>query len=315
MSDFFGSLVSGIFDIAGDETQAGRDRQAQRHADDMTRLYAENSIQLRAADARKAGISPLVALGSPGISPPPITVGQADAGQAMSHAGQNIGSAVARMTDTGQKAKDQAELGLVHAQTAESDARRDLYVSEAAKNRQAGLTGMGIQNERGTILPEGQVPNTPGSGVPIGMIDVEAPKVQSPKINHPETLAGINPSMEEVIMPGNLPFTMPKTQGNSPEETISEMSTGAWIGLLLQNQRLYGGNWLKDFVLQRYFGKRPEYNYKQSKDIPQPAGSYHPPRKPYMWEGDNWDFLGGKAKKRLERQKKLRQSKNKPFKP
>lgn len=68
----------------------------RRHADNQTKIqkeFAQKGIQWRAADAEKAGISKLYALGANTASYSPVSIG-GGTGDALSAAGQNIGRAI-----------------------------------------------------------------------------------------------------------------------------------------------------------------------------------------------------------------------------
>jgi hypothetical protein len=83
----FGSIlgsVADIFGISSASRDAKKNRQAQEEAN-------RNAIQWRVADAKKAGIHPLYAMGNPGISHTPV---YSSAGEHMSSLGQNLGRAV-----------------------------------------------------------------------------------------------------------------------------------------------------------------------------------------------------------------------------
>lgn len=60
--------------------------------------FAQNSVQWRAADAKKAGISPLFALGMSPVSYSPSSVGDTSLSSAMSSMGQDVGRAVSAAT-------------------------------------------------------------------------------------------------------------------------------------------------------------------------------------------------------------------------
>lgn len=71
-----------------------------RHQERLQREYAQNAIQWKVADAKKAGIHPLYALGAPSMSPSPSSVGGSSG---MSDMGQDISRALsAGMSREGQ---------------------------------------------------------------------------------------------------------------------------------------------------------------------------------------------------------------------
>lgn len=80
-----GSIISGIGSVVGGlfgANSASKDRKSQKE-------YAQNSVQWRAADAKKAGLHPLATMGYSGSSYSPV--GDGGAGAAISQAGAQIG--------------------------------------------------------------------------------------------------------------------------------------------------------------------------------------------------------------------------------
>lgn len=86
------SLLGGLFGMS----QA--DKQAQ-----MQKEFAQNGVQWKVADAKKAGIHPLAALGAQTISYSPMSVGM-DMGTGIANAGQDIAQGIHRTRTQSQKA-------------------------------------------------------------------------------------------------------------------------------------------------------------------------------------------------------------------
>lgn len=88
-----GSLISaGASLLGGWLGRSSQEEQAARNAA-LQREFAQSSIQWRVADAKKAGIHPLYALGAPSISPA-VSVGGDPLAAGIAQAGQDIGRAV-----------------------------------------------------------------------------------------------------------------------------------------------------------------------------------------------------------------------------
>lgn len=85
---FGGSIIDKIF---GD---SAADKQA-----DLQKEFAKNGIRWKVADAKKAGIHPLYALGAQTTAYSPVSVGSTD----FANAGQNLGSAIQAMTTPKEK--------------------------------------------------------------------------------------------------------------------------------------------------------------------------------------------------------------------
>lgn len=251
--------------IAGGLISRDANKDIANEANQLQIYAMQHGISDRVADAKRAGLHPLYALGAPPMNMNPIAI-QDTLGPAMVQAGQSIGSSLSRMSSTAEREKEQLELAALRANINESDARRQLLISEAAFKAQAGMISapappLGIHQEgKGPIsnpaVSSGQAPN-----VPAGFYEVKPAPVTSPKVGWPNVAAGINPAYEERWLTPNLPMLLPITQGEGPEELISEMSAPAWLGLLLYNAQIYGPAWLKDMMAFRYGGEAPTNKY------------------------------------------------------
>lgn len=247
-----GGVISDLFNKENIEDQIAAQREVQ-----------QNAISWRVADAQKAGIHPLFALGANTPSTFPIAL-DSRIGEGLARAGQDIGGAVHRMLDREGREKHQMDMALGQAQLAESDARRLMYLSEAGRTRQepaAPIPGTGPQIEgKVSVGPkmtiDGQDYTVPGTGA----IDVKPVEQLSAKALEESVVAGEHPGYKEYIYRG-MPMLVPETAGESVEEIISEMSLPAYLGLLSLNNKVYGGNWLRDHLSLRYGGKEPTEFY------------------------------------------------------
>lgn len=268
LGELTGALISGGLSLTGSLfSDASQRRNIQKQLD-FQRETQQNAIKWRVKDAQEAGIHPLFALGASTPSSFPVAM-DTRVGEGLRDMGQSVGTAVTRVLDTQNREKHQLDMALGQAQLEESDARRQMYLSEAAKNRQvpaAPLPGLGVQREGsidlgGPIDIDGQSYDVPGTGA----IDLQAVEQASHKEGFPEVVAGEHPFYQEYNYRG-MPFLMPTTQGESPEEILSEMSFPAYLGLLMLNKNVYGGNWLSDFVKARYGGSTTKEHYPSIKD-------------------------------------------------
>lgn len=98
------------------------------------------------------------------------------------------------------------------------------------------------------------------------MINLKPAEQLSAKKGHPEASAGINPAYQLRYMDQGLPMYLPIAEGDSPEETIQEMSFPTWAGLLMRNARIFGPGWMQDMIKSRYLGEKPKghYNIKET---------------------------------------------------
>ena len=114
MGDFFGSLIGAagnlLGGILGQNTQSNIAQQNLAFQEQM----ASSGIQMKVADARKAGISPLVALGAQTFNPSPVSV-SSNFGEGVSAAGQNLGRAVSSLMPDQKSRADQLNEELLQA--------------------------------------------------------------------------------------------------------------------------------------------------------------------------------------------------------
>lgn len=143
-----GSVIGGLF--GSGESRASDRRQYQKEKE-----FAQNSIQWRVADAMKAGIHPLYALGNPGIQAGPSAYG----GGNYAGMGQDISRAITAAMD--RKEREAAARTMAETQAINNDrtkAEADLYRAQAlslmARNQdnQAGPPAPGYrQSEKEAV--------------------------------------------------------------------------------------------------------------------------------------------------------------------
>lgn len=127
----FGGIASGVLGALGGALDASHDRDLARMNQNWQREVYQNQIQWKAADARKAGLHPLAALGGGAYSASNVASSPGSSyASSLGKLGQSIGDAfTAYMTrdeaaalaaSEKQKADDKAaaDVGLVKAQTA-----------------------------------------------------------------------------------------------------------------------------------------------------------------------------------------------------
>jgi len=148
---FFGDVLEGLGNMAG---VASSDKWANKNLD-LQRDAAKNSIQWRVADAKKAGIHPLYALGNPGISISPVSN---DAPAYMSAVGQNISRAVTAGLTAGERKREAAQAALrAGVQFDQETTRRDLE-NQLLRAEIAKL-------DRSQVGPPAPTVNPPGAAV------------------------------------------------------------------------------------------------------------------------------------------------------
>ena len=136
MGDFFGSLVGAagslLGGILGQNTQSDIAQQNLQFQE----FEAAHGISQKVADAKAAGINPLVALGASTFNPSAVTVGNA-LGEGVSSAGQDVGRAVSALMPNEKSRADQLNEELLQAKidNVNADTTHQMFVnSQVAKN-------------------------------------------------------------------------------------------------------------------------------------------------------------------------------------
>lgn len=179
-----GAILGGLSSLAGGflNSQSAKDQMA------MQMKFAKNAIQWKAADAEKAGISKLYAMGAPTMSYSPVSTGM---GNAVSMAGQNIGRAIDAYTGpSGKIGTIQAEIGAAQLDglKIDNEIKRTELLSRQALATQPG-TGPGIADSTTTSIM-GQGDSLGGRNSPIKL-----QKDLEPVGHTPEKSYGVNPEV------------------------------------------------------------------------------------------------------------------------
>jgi len=123
-----GNIIGGLMGFRDKD----KDRQKQKE-------FAQNAIQWKVSDARKAGVHPLYALGAQTNAFAPVSVGGTDLGAGIAAAGQDVSRAVAANSSTATKAS--AYQSTVEALTVQRmGLENQLLGSQIAKINQTGVT-------------------------------------------------------------------------------------------------------------------------------------------------------------------------------
>lgn len=91
---FFEASLGFLGGVLGSNKEANTEKDITREQLLSSKEYAQNGIQWRVEDAKKAGIHPLAAMGLPLASAPTLSVGNSSFTDAYASMGQNIGRAV-----------------------------------------------------------------------------------------------------------------------------------------------------------------------------------------------------------------------------
>lgn len=90
-----GAIIGGIGSVLGGLINSSSQKAANAENIKYQKQFAQEGIQWRVADAEKAGIHPLYALGAQTTAFAPSSVGDTSLGNSLASAGQDIGRAVA----------------------------------------------------------------------------------------------------------------------------------------------------------------------------------------------------------------------------
>lgn len=151
------SLVSGAGSLAGGLVDNYFNQKASNKSYKFQKKVLQNQIQWRVADAVKAGIHPLAALGVNPASGPSVSVGSSSLGQALSDMGQNIGRAAEAYLTPEAKAASRAQL-----------------LSEENIGLQNDLLRAQIAGANKALLTQGATPGV-ASSIPVPVVGGKLP--------------------------------------------------------------------------------------------------------------------------------------------
>lgn len=96
LGSLFGGQMAGRGQIKGGKIAAKATLKANRQNLRWQKRFAQNAIQWKVRDARKAGIAPLAALGAQTVAFSPSFVGATQAGQGVADAASSMGQGISR---------------------------------------------------------------------------------------------------------------------------------------------------------------------------------------------------------------------------
>lgn len=159
----------------------------------LQKEFAQNGIQWKAADAAKAGIHPLYALGANTVSFSPVSVGStADSsmGNAVASAGQDIGRAMAASSSE----KTRAAATLTALQLERGALENELLRSQIARMKGQIGPGMPIPGQTNAVIPgQGNSQLTSANSMPG--VEVQPAKITVEAPSRPSQEAGVIPDV------------------------------------------------------------------------------------------------------------------------
>lgn len=211
-----GALIGAGTSILGGILGNKSANKAQKQEYQRQKEFAQNGIQWKVADAKKAGIAPLAALGGSSVSYSPQSIGGGDYG--VSQAGQDIGRAIDATRSPGQRADAYTRT----AQALELERgglQNELLRAQIAKLNQAGHPpGIAVDSEGYTI------PGQPNSGIPGVQVQPSKTTVVTPGV--PSTQAGTIPDMQyaDTVGGGYYPVASADVKERIEDSLIPELA-------------------------------------------------------------------------------------------
>lgn len=180
-----GDIISGGLKLLGGFMDSQRqDENAERNIA-LQREFAQNSIQWKAADALKAGISPVYAMGAPTTSFSPISLGGGSSlGSALGSMGQDVSRAVASGSDSQQRVGQVSQL-MEKLTVERASLQNDLLRSQIARLNQSTAP---------TPPLVGPPPNSM-DGLRAGSVKVDPSKTEATAPGAPSQAAAVVPDV------------------------------------------------------------------------------------------------------------------------
>lgn len=152
------AIISGASNIIGG-LLGSRDRAKDLK---FQKAAATQGVQWKVADAKKAGIHPLYALGAQTFNPTPVSTGSADLGSGIAAAGQDLARGITAASDSNQRTNAYTAASQTLA-LKRADLENQLLASQIAKINQPG-TPPAPQSLSSRYLIDGQ------GSLPMGIV-------------------------------------------------------------------------------------------------------------------------------------------------
>lgn len=172
-------FITGMFNREADSDWRNQQMQMARQQEQLQREFAQSGIQWRVADAQKAGLHPLAALGNQGVSFSPVSMG--DGGGAkwdFGNMGQDIGRALkSAMSAEDRDEKEMRDLTLERAKLQNDVLRQELNSKAMRESRQGGQIGPQMPTGPSWNSILGHLSRSPDRGAgsyPVGEKEMES---------------------------------------------------------------------------------------------------------------------------------------------
>lgn len=265
-----GPVIGAAASIGGGFLSNMFNTQQRKGGEAFQREFAQNALSWRVADAKRAGIHPLFALGANVSSGQPVVVGD-QVGPAIAEAGQSVGKLMDKVSANDQFAMKQMEYNMLEAQTQEARQRAystqlDNMQKEKLLNQgPSGVGPMDLGAYMKGLQETGQDPQQSSPGY-VNQLDVKPRELTQMLKGFPGVVPGLDQGMEQIWLPNPggeaLPFLIPIMKGESWQEHLSELSYARFYGIMALNAKVYGTGWMREFEDYYLKGKLPKGKYQ-----------------------------------------------------
>lgn len=252
-----GELIGAAASLAGNWLSGNSAEKNAAKQAKLQKQFAQNGIQWKVEDAKKAGISPLYALGANTVSYSPQSVGDTSLGSGIAQAGQDVGRAInaTRSNDDKILALNRTMLeSQVTGVNLDNEIKRAELASKIATQNNTGITpGMPTDLAGTFIAGQGNSwnPSDRTSGLKL-----QKQLSPSDPTSGPQNEAGLSPEVSWFKTSTGWVPQIPQQLGESMEDD--------WVGRMQWNLR----NRLYPVIPDNWAGKNPYKN----RPFPAPRG-------------------------------------------
>ncbi len=230
------ALIAGAGSVAGGLIDA----KAKRSQWKKSKAFASTSIQRRVADAKKAGVHPLYALGAPSYSPA-ISMGSSGVGRGVSEAASQVARGISSRLTAEERMGIKLDLEGKRIANRKDEAITMYYVSEAARNEQAAGSMVAMPPSVVGTRGSGGKGGIPGTNYPVDyskdIVEYGAAGQPSRRSETPYVAASQSPGFEVHDIPGHGEIVVPSTGGQGLGETFENLGfIGKLWGMYLTAQ-------------------------------------------------------------------------------
>lgn len=243
-----GPMISAASSLIGGFIGRDAQKDQQQANAALQREFAQNAIQWKVADAKKAGVHPLFAMGAPTISPA-VSMAADPMGAAVASMGQDISRAMASGGGNKQEtalAGQMAALGLERAQL-----QNDLLRSQIARINQGAGPGLPIPSQNvvpGQANSNGLVQIKPGQSEAASPTAAGQAAVVVPDVAWTRTDTGLAPVPSKSVKEQIEDITIPQLMWGFRNNVMPNIGRGAYP----QADPGPGKMWVWNYAMQEY---------------------------------------------------------------